>query len=261
MIKAVFFDIDGTLVSFKTHEVPPSTVAALAALREKGVKVFIATGRQRGSINNLGTLQFDGYITLNGGYCIAGNEVIYKRSIPRADIEALIRYQQEKPFPCALVEEDGLFQNYIDDTARQLYGLLNFPLPPLRPLEENNGKEVFQLIAFFRDGEEEQQIMAALPHCEATRWNPLFADVVPQGSSKAIGIDKIIAHYGIRLEETMAFGDGGNDIPMLRHAGIGVAMGNSTTEVQAAADWVTTSVDEDGIMNALRHFGVIVVNE
>ena len=157
----------------------------------------------------------------------------------------------------ALVEEDGLFQNYIDDTARQLYGLLNFPLPPLRPLEENNGKEVFQLIAFFRDGEEEQQIMAALPHCEATRWNPLFADVVPQGSSKAIGIDKIIAHYGIRLEETMAFGDGGNDIPMLRHAGIGVAMGNSTTEVQAAADWVTTSVDEDGIMNALRHFGVI----
>lgn len=172
MIKAVFFDIDGTLVSFKTHEVPPSTVAALAALREKGVKVFIATGRQRGSINNLGTLQFDGYITLNGGYCIAGNEVIYKRSIPRADIEALIRYQQEKPFPCALVEEDGLFQNYIDDNARSLYGLLNFPLPPIRPLEGNNGKEVFQLIAFFRDGEEEQQIMAALPHCEATRWKP-----------------------------------------------------------------------------------------
>lgn len=258
MIKAVFFDIDGTLVSFQTHEVPPSTVEALAALRERGVKVFIATGRHKDSIDNLGTLEFDGYVTLNGGYCWADGQAIYKHPIPRADIDSLIRFEQEvKRFPCALVEEDGLFQNYIDDTARQLYGLLNFPLPPLRPLEENNSKEVFQLIAFFRDGEEEQQIMAALPHCEATRWNPLFADVVPQGSSKAIGIDKIIAHYGIRLEETMAFGDGGNDILMLRHAGIGVAMGNSTTEVQAAADWVTTSVDEDGIMNALRHFGVI----
>ena len=256
MIKAVFFDIDGTLVSFKTHEVPASAIAALTALREQGVKVFIATGRQKGSINNLGSLQFDGYVTLNGGYCLAGEEVIYKRSIPKADIEALIRYQQEKPFPCALVEEDGLFQNYIDENALSLYGLLNFPLPPVRPLEENNGKEVFQLIAFFQAGNEEE-IMSVLPHCEATRWNPLFADVVPKGSSKAIGIDHIIAHYGIRLEETMAFGDGGNDIPMLRHAGIGVALGDASDEVKAAADWVTTSVDEDGIMNALKHFGVI----
>ena len=260
MIKAVFFDIDGTLVSFKTHEVPASTVKALAALREKGVKVFIATGRQKGSINNLGSLQFDGYVTLNGGFCLAGDKVIYKRSIPQEDIQALIRYQQEKPFPCALVEEDGLFQNYIDENAFSLYGLLNFPLPPVRPLEENNGKEVFQLIAFFQAANE-QEIMSVLPHCEATRWNPLFADVVPKGSSKAIGIDHIIAHYGIALEETMAFGDGGNDIPMLRHAGIGVALGNASDEVKASADWVTTSVDEDGIMNALRHFGVIGVNE
>ena len=260
MITAVFFDIDGTLVSFKTHEVPASTVKALAALRAQGVKVFIATGRQKGSINNLGSLQFDGYVTLNGGFCLAGDEVIYKRSIPQEDIQALIRYQQEKPFPCALVEEDGLFQNYIDENAFSLYGLLNFPLPPVRPLEENNGKEVFQLIAFFQAANA-QEIMSVLPHCEATRWNPLFADVVPKGSSKAIGIDHIIAHYGIALEETMAFGDGGNDIPMLRHAGIGVALGNASDEVKASADWVTTSVDEDGIMNALRHFGVIGVNE
>ena len=48
---------------------------------------------------------------------------------------------------------------------------------------------------------------------------------------------------------------------MLRHAGIGVALGDASDEVKAAADWVTTSVDEDGIMNALRHFGVIGVNE
>ena len=130
MIKAVFFDIDGTLVSFKTHEVPPSTVAALAALREKGVKVFIATGRQRGSINNLGTLQFDGYITLNGGYCIAGNEVIYKRSIPRADIEALIRYQQEKPFPKCEFEDYSFYSLHLPHNS------LSFCLYCIRRLSE-----------------------------------------------------------------------------------------------------------------------------
>ena len=55
----------------------------------------------------------------------------------------------------------------------------------------------------------------------------------------------------------MAFGDGGNDMAMHRHAGIGVAMGNAGAEVKEAADYVTDSVDDDGVMNALRHFDVI----
>ena len=258
MIKAVFFDIDGTLVSFKTHKLPDSTVRALDLLREKGIKVFIATGRQLQSINNLGTQAFDGYVTLNGGYCLAGKDkVIYKHSIPSEDIEALIRYQEiEEAFPCALVEADGLYLNYTDGAVEEVFGMLDFPMPPLRPLQGNKGKDVFQLIAFFTPGQEER-IMSVRPHCESTRWNPLFTDVVPQGSSKAVGIDKIIEHYGISLDETMAFGDGGNDMAMLRHAGIGVAMGNAGDEVKAVADYVTDSVAKDGIWNALRHFDVI----
>ena len=144
----------------------------------------------------------------------------------------------------------------MDDSVRQLYGMLNFPQPPLRPLRGNGGKAVYQLIAFFSPGQE-KRIMSVLPHCEATRWNPLFADVIPAGSSKAVGIDKMLAYFGISLADTMAFGDGGNDVSMLRHVGIGVAMGNAGDEARRAADYVTTSVDEDGILNALRHFGVI----
>ena len=89
------------------------------------------------------------------------------------------------------------------------------------------------------------------------RWYPLFADIIARGNSKSHGIDKVIAYYGIDLKDTMAFGDGGNDIPMLRHAGTGIAMGNAAPEVQAAANYVTTSVDENGILNALKHFGVL----
>ena len=69
MVKAIFFDIDGTLVSFKTHKIPASTQEALKALRDKSIKIFIATGRPQCLINNLGDLEFDGYITVNGSYC------------------------------------------------------------------------------------------------------------------------------------------------------------------------------------------------
>ena len=62
---------------------------------------------------------------------------------------------------------------------------------------------------------------------------------------------------GIDISETMAFGDGGNDISMLKAAGTSVAMGNALDKVKANASYVTTSVDEDGIANALRHFGII----
>ena len=258
MIKAVFFDIDGTLVSFKTHEVPQSTIEALDLLRKKGIKVFIATGRHYTSINNLGDLKFDGYVTLNGGYCFAGEDkVIYKHSIPDRDIEALIRYMEtEESFPCAFVQEKEIFMNYKDETVEEIFNMLNFPEPPIRPMDEIRGKTGYQLVSFFT-AEQEKKIMTILSNCESTRWNPLFTDVVPAGSSKRVGIDKMLEYFRIPLNECMAFGDGGNDVAMLQHAGIGVAMGNAEDDVKQYADYITDSVDEDGIFKALKHLNII----
>ena len=91
MIKALFFDIDGTLVSFKTHEIPVSTIEALTAAKAKGIHIFISTGRPRVIINNLSALQernlIDGYITMNGAYCFVEDTVIYKSPIPTAEEE------------------------------------------------------------------------------------------------------------------------------------------------------------------------------
>lgn len=257
MIKAVFFDIDGTLVSFKTHRVPDSTKRAIAALRAKGIRVFVASGRQLLAINNLEDLQFDGYVTLNGGYCIVGERVIYKHSMPSEDMASLVQYMEEREnFPCIFVHENTFCINYTDERTDEVFRLLNFPQPPSLSLREAAKGEIFQLVAFFTK-EQEKAIMAVMPHCEATRWNPLFSDVIPKGSSKQVGVDKMLDYFGISLDESMAFGDGGNDVLMLKHVGIGVAMGNAEDEVKQAADYVTDSVDEDGIEKALRHFGVI----
>ena len=257
MAKIIFFDIDGTLVSFKTHRVPDSAKRAIAALRAKGVRVFIASGRQLLAINNLEDLQFDGYVTLNGGYCIVGEQVIYKHSMPSEDMVSLVQYMEEREnFPCIFVHENAFCINYTDERTDEVFRLLNFPQPPTLPLREAATGDIFQLVAFFTK-EQEKAIMAVMPHCEATRWNPLFSDVIPKGSSKQVGVDKMLDYFGISLDESMAFGDGGNDVLMLKHVGIGVAMGNAEDEVKRAADYVTDSVDEDGVEKALRHFGVI----
>ena len=75
--------------------------------------------------------------------------------------------------------------------------------------------------------------------------------------SKRSGIDHLLEYYGIPLDQTMAFGDGGNDIQMLEHVHLGVAMGNAVDSAKQAADYVTDPVDDDGISNALYRLGVL----
>ena len=258
MVKAIFFDIDGTLVSFNTHKVAQSSINALKQLRQKGIKIFIATGRHPLAINMLGDLEFDGYVCINGGLCLEGKEnTIYQHTIQKKDIETLVNYMETKNnFPAIIVQRDESFSNFFDDKVYQVLELLDFPAPPQKSILHALDSDVFQVIAFFNN-ETEQDVLTHLPHCETTRWHPSFGDIIPLGSNKHIGIDKIIEHFGIDISETMAFGDGGNDITMLRHVNIGVAMGNANDEVKKSADYITTSADDDGIYNALKHFGLV----
>jgi HAD superfamily hydrolase (TIGR01484 family) len=103
MIKAIFFDIDGTLVSFETHEVIPSAREALKKLKEKGIRLYIATGRAKDGLKVLEGIDFDGYITLNGQYCFASDgTVIYENTIARHDLEILVGELEKNPFRPAL---------------------------------------------------------------------------------------------------------------------------------------------------------------
>lgn len=260
MIKAIFFDIDGTLVSFKTHTIPENTRQTLQRLREKGIKLFIATGRPRMlMLDAIGNLEFDGYITLNGAHCFtATHEDIFKQGIPHEDIERLIAYHHTHPdIPFVFVPGDRWFITSIAPTVEEVARLIEIDTPPVEAIENARNEEILQIMGYFDEAHEKEIFSEVLLGCEPMRWYPLFTDIIARGNSKSRGIDKVLAHYGIDLKDTMAFGDGGNDIPMLRHAGIGVAMGNASPEVQAAANYITTSVDEDGITHALKHFGVI----
>lgn len=99
--------------------------------------------------------------------------------------------------------------------------------------------------------------MDGISDCVSSRWHPSFTDITNVSADKGKALLAMAEHEHMRIDETMAFGDGGNDMPIIKQAGIGVAMGNASDEVKAVADYVTTSVDDDGVLNALLHFGVI----
>lgn len=251
-IKAVFFDIDGTLVSFNTHCVPQSAIDAVHAIRQKGIKVFIATGRPRPFINNLGTLEYDGIIAVNGASIILNDgTVIAHKNVDKSDVQRMIDYQEQHPIAVAYATDDEAFVTHYNDSFREVFELLDLGTPQSRNPEEAMGMDIMQVIAFFTEEDEPFIMDNVLKNCSAQRWHPFFADCIAIGTDKASGIDDVARHFGFDISETMAFGDGGNDKPMLLHAGIGVAMGNASDEVKACADIVTDSVDEDGVAKIL----------
>jgi Cof subfamily protein (haloacid dehalogenase superfamily) len=256
--KAIFFDIDGTLVSFKTHSIPASTKKAIYQLKKKGIKVIISTGRAFRNIDNLEDLEFDGFITANGSCCLdPKGEIIVQYLLSKENLGNLAYFLEEKPFPCTFMTNKGNFISCTDDLTRSVYQLVNLPTPPVKSVFEIIGHDVFQLSAFINRELETKLLTHILTDCEGSRWHPSFVDFNAKNCNKATGMDNFLTYFDIDREHTMVFGDGGNDISILKHAAIGIAMGNANDEVKAAANYVTDSVDEDGISNALKYFNIL----
>lgn len=257
-IKIIFFDIDGTLVSFKTHTIPQSTLDAIHHVRENGVKVWIATGRPLPFITNLGELEYDGVVSVTGAHCqTREGHVIFSQPVDKADIQRMIQRQHETGIAVTYAGNDRAIvtaPNGVPTAVTEVFKLLDLDEPQLYEPEEALRFDVMQVIAFFRDEETDDVMGHVLQNCSDSRWHPAFADCVAKGVNKAVGIDKVLEYYGFDIADAMAFGDGSNDIEMLRHVGTGVAMGNASDEVKAAADIVTTSVDEDGVANIILAF-------
>lgn len=259
-IKALFFDIDGTLVSFRTHKIPQSTVDALEDAKRNGVAVYISTGRPIMLINNLGQIEhlIDGYITTNGARCFVGNHTVCLHPILRADVDEVVADADRNDYSVIVVGERHLVVYHPTDIVRKVFveglGVVNLDFGTR--LDDLKNEEVLQLTPFC-SAEQEADLMLRLSNCTSGRWHPAFTDITSGEADKGKGLQVMAEYLGLDISETMAFGDGGNDISIIREAGIGVAMGNANEELKAMADYVTSSVDEDGVKNALVHFAII----
>ena len=258
MIRAAFFDIDGTLVGFHEEEVRDEVLVALDALRARGISGFISSGHPKGLIHNLRDYPFDGYITCNGSLVTLGGEILHSAPIRPEPARRIAEIAGEQHFPCAAFFAEEIGINFHNETTARINELLHVPTLPLIDLREKVRTEpVFAYTVYVTEAQWEAHFRGKVDGVAWPRWHPEFVDVTPDDSSKATAIARVLERLGLDRSEIIAFGDGGNDIDMLRYAGIGVAMGNADETVKAAADYVTTDVDADGIRNALRHFHLL----
>lgn len=256
MIKAIFFDVDGTLLSHTTGKVPKSTQFAIRQLRRKGIKLFLATGRHKLEIEELpvNELTFDGYITLNGQICLdAYGQLIYSVPIKAADTLRMVSVFERKELPVLLVERDRMYINFVNESVCCAQKAISTPVPEVGIYR---GDQIYQCIVF-DDGSRVNTFIKELPACKMSRWNPYGVDIISKEGGKVAGIQYCLRQFHLAPDEIMAFGDGENDKEMLRYAGVGIAMGNADGDVKMVADYVTQSVDRDGIYAALQHYKII----
>lgn len=277
-IKAVFFDIDGTLLNDRKN-VQKSTRRAITSLKEQGIVVGVATGRGPSFVQPyLENLGLDIAITYNGQYIYTRDKVVATEQLPRVLVYRVIRYASEKRRDISLGTASGLIGSGIIGLGTSRFGQWVSSLVPrrmtgtvgrsfkhlIRRLKPQNTKALFTLlrepiyqIVMVATEEDTEKIKAKLPSLQVTRSSPYSADLICQGQSKIKGIETAGSYFGFDLSEVMAFGDSENDLEMLSGVGLGVAMGNADDKIKASADYTTATNNSDGIAKALSHYGLI----
>lgn len=258
MVQAVFLDFDNTLFSHGTMSIPQSAKDAIKTLQTKGIKCVLATGRHIRELTNrfseVFSLDLDGYVTVDGQMVHDKDKsVIYSNSFKGESLEELLAVFNEKKIQTILVENDRLYTNFNDEHR---YRDPEAETVKIRPTGEYTGNPIYLGVVYITE-EQEPLLKQRMPHCAFLRWGGSGADVAPAGIDKVSGIHEYLEHFGIPHSDWMAMGDSYNDIAMVDAAPIGIAMGNAIEQLKAVADYVTTDIDDNGLMNALVHYGLV----
>jgi Cof subfamily protein (haloacid dehalogenase superfamily) len=256
--KLIFFDYDDTLLDFQSRTIPSSALEALDALKHnESIVLGIASGRGHFSIRDQNRqLPMQAYVGVNGQAATIFDEIVLEKEISQADVSSIYK---------AIEKRNGSL--YIINSFHGLKCVLESSNPTIiqdhsvtrlkdyGPWFENEAKAHIIQGAF--EEKYDQWFKEAFPHLSFHRYYNYMVDIFPKNMSKLEGIAAIAQHVGLSLQDVIAIGDGENDIEMLKGVGYGIAMGNASQRVKDSADYITTSILEDGIQQALKHLKLI----
>lgn len=259
----LFFDIDGTLISDKTDRIPASTVEALAQARANGHYIFVNTGRTICALRSeLKAIDFDGFLCGCGTYLTYHGEVLLRSSIEKERGKAIVKkmyecgmdgvlegtennYLSKKTSRFERIEgQRTYFDTYFPGIGRESYiedGEFVYDKLFVHEDENSRTEEFFQYIS------EDLDIVD----------RGYGYELIQKGFSKWTACEFVMEKLGMSREEAYAFGDSTNDLAMFQYAAHAVAMGEHAKELEPYTEFVTKTVEEDGIAYALKHYGLI----
>lgn len=263
--KVLVLDIDGTLTNSK-KEITPATLEAIHTIQKKGHVVVLASGRPTAGLRlmteKLGFAENGGYILSYNGGCVTyvpTGETVFKNLLPDYVPQWMQAYALDHDLGmCSYLGTQMLCgtacTRYLDYEAR-INGLDVVQTPSFEPHVHTDFYKVLLSATPTRAAEHEKRLAHRfMGRLSIYRSEPYFIEVMPRGVNKASAIAGLLERLGLEREDTIACGDGLNDLSMIRYAGLGVAMGNAQPEVKAAADVVTRTNDEDGIVPIIEQY-------
>ena len=251
----VFFDLDGTLLNGES-KVDVATAEAIQTLKGNGYEPFIATGRSPAETRDImESANIHSGIFMNGQVVLYQEQIIYSSQIPTETVEKFHQMVKEDGYGLTAYNHEQFYLVASSEGAKDAYGFIHTNPPALK--EDFYQENPVNMLLFICLPPAEEKYNEAFPHLDFLRNTPYSVDVITKGNSKAEGIKRFLEYLNQEDAKTFAFGDGPNDIEMLQAVQHPVAMGNALPILKEIAEFITTDNTDNGIVNGLKHYGLI----
>lgn len=258
----VFFDIDGTVVDYDTQIIPESVVEAIRLLKKNGHVPVVNTGRPIGHVDpRVQKLDFSGWICSCGMELILDGEMIYKDYPSLEECKKILELSHDCRMAIQTEGHDSLL--FDADMPYHPLGLreadrLGQQGIRVEPFQGQEDVSFIKFVTYDTPGcDRERFLKETAPYFDSIIRANTMIEYIKTGHSKAEGMERFLKQLNISKAETFAIGDSENDLPMFEMAGTTICLGDGVEAVKQQADYVTDAVLQDGVYNALRHFGLI----
>ena len=258
----VFFDIDGTVVDYETQIIPESVVEAIRLLKKNGHLPIVNTGRPIGHVDpRVQKLDFSGWICSCGMELILDGEMIYQDYPSPEECKQILELSHDCRMAIQTEGHDSLLFDadmpYHPLGLREAERLAQQGLR-VEPFQNCENWDFIKFVTYDTPGcDRERFLRETAPYFDSIIRGNTMVEYIKKGHSKAEGMERFLKELHVPKEEIFAIGDSENDLPMFAMAGTTICLGDGVESVKRQVDYVTDPVLEDGVFNALRHFGLI----
>ena len=259
--KIIFFDIDGTLLSHRTYQIPSSAKKAIIKARDNGHLLFVNTGRSYAEVDSeVKGLGFDGFVCGCGTYIRYHDDDLFKSTLPTEVCKMIVNDLLNHKIEAVLEGTDVIYFND-NSTHERLSKQKEYFIKHLNLKTDNWEAQDISFDKFsiwnLVPEETEKFLNKYEDRFDYIRHGNDFVEIIPKGHSKASGIEYLINYLHIPHENTYALGDSANDLPMLNYVKHSIGMGNSDDSIASIVSFLTKDVDQDGVAHALEHYDII----